>query len=133
MVIIDFVGKKVSERPAMLAPYVGFIAAIHVKTGSFSIGTISEIKPQGILVDDNEGNNFLIKWGDITVANIRGEGDWASAQGVSNNSKTEIIKVRVKFEDLVTIKQAAEASCQKVGPFVLDAALDKARRTKVLR
>jgi len=133
MIIIDFAAKRISERRAMIAPYVGFIAAIHVRTDSFSIGTISKETPQGILVDDNEGNNFLIKWDDITIVNIRGEGDWASAQGGSNKAKTERLVLRVKFEDIVKIKQAAKVSGKKVGPFVLQAALDKARRTKVLR
>lgn len=133
MIIIDFAAKRISERRAMIEPYVGWIAAIHVKTGSFSLGTISKVTPQGIVVDDNEGNNFLIKWDDITVANIRSEGDWASAQGGSNNSKTERIRFRVTFEDLITIKRAAKDAGKPVGNFVHDAALDKARRTKVLR
>ena len=132
MINIDIATKRVSERRASIIPYIGFIAAIHIKTGSYSIGTISEVDTNGILVDDNEGNNFLIKWKEVTLVSIRGEGDWSSAQGGSNESKTERIVLRVKFSDLVLIQQSAKRANQKVGPFVLNAALDKARRTKVL-
>lgn len=132
MITLDLSTKRIAVRQVMIKPYIGFIAAIHIKTGSYSIGTISELTTSGILVDDNEGNNFLIKWEEVTLVEIRGEGDWSSAQGGSNESKTERIVLRVKFADLVLIKQSAKRAGKKVGPFVLNAALDKARRTKVL-
>jgi hypothetical protein len=127
MQTIELTGSA-GAKAKVLEPYVGERIIVYLVGDTFSIGTLRMLdKFKATINCEESGDEFFIRYSDMTAVSVRSPGNWNSSNGNASNAKTERLQIRCTLEQRIVIERAAVNSKRNLGEFVLQAALYKAK------